>query len=240
MASPTKKSARRSPQTRKIIPNRVFLAIPWRNIRPKYERWVEKTRPKIALSFIIVGGEDTQDAEDLLEVIKDRLSRSSYAIFDATGGNANVSLEYGYAEAQKIPRALYLSTHATARKTKDTPIIADLAGRRTNKYTRERSLHHLLTEFTKKHSYTQRFDQFLRKAFPKARAGQRARLRTLAIKVVRCLDHSPETSCVDVVNRLLNDDAKYQSGEIDLILRKGNQYRVWFAPKGRHSKIRLL
>jgi hypothetical protein len=46
----------------------------------------------------------------LLEVIKERRESSSFAVFDASGGNANVSLEYGYAEAFDIPRALYLST----------------------------------------------------------------------------------------------------------------------------------
>jgi len=52
-----------------------------------------------------VGRGDSQEAQDLLDVIKERLFPSSLAVFDATGGNANVSLEFGLAEANEIPCA---------------------------------------------------------------------------------------------------------------------------------------
>ena len=116
------------------IPNQVFLGAPWKNVRPKYEAIVNSFRKRYPLAFVIVGREGNQDAEDLFEVIKKRILASSYAIFDATGGNANVSLEYGFAEANDVPRALYLSTHKAAKRaSKDSPIIADLAGKRQNR-----------------------------------------------------------------------------------------------------------
>jgi hypothetical protein len=86
-----------------VIANQVFLAIPWKGVRPRYERCVDHLGSRSPLSFIIVGRADSQNADDLLEVIKERLESSSFAVFDASGGNANVSLEYGYAEALDIP-----------------------------------------------------------------------------------------------------------------------------------------
>ena len=86
------------------LPNQVFLGVPWKNVRAKYETIVEDCRKRYPLSFVIVGREGNQDAEDLFEVIKKRILSSSYAIFDATGGNANVSLEYGFAEANDVQR----------------------------------------------------------------------------------------------------------------------------------------
>ena len=121
------------------VPNQVFLGIPWKTIRPKYDGIVEKLKKTFPISFVIVGRDQNQDAEDLLEVIKKRLQTSSYAIFDGTGGNANVSLEFGFAEANDIPRALYLSVHGAAKKaTKESPIIADLAGKNTESLYKRR------------------------------------------------------------------------------------------------------
>ncbi len=145
-----------------IIPNQVFLAIPWKTVRPKYEAIRNRFRKSFPLSFVIVGREEEQSAVDLLETIKGRVIESSFAIFDATGGNANVSLEYGYAEAHDVPRAIYLCEHRASRaQAKDSPIIADLAGKRQNRYTVEASLSRLLGSFAKQHSYTKRFEQFL-------------------------------------------------------------------------------
>ena len=137
--------ARSRPGVPDVIANQVFLAVPWKAVRSKYERCLDHFRSRSPLSFIIVGRSDAQDAKDMLEVIKDRLQSSSYAIFDASGGNANVSLEYGYAEAVDIPRVLYVSTHGRSRKTSaDPPIIADLAGKVRNHYKQEAALKRLL------------------------------------------------------------------------------------------------
>jgi hypothetical protein len=92
---------------RKFIPNQVFVGLPWRIVRPKYERIISALEKKYPLHFTIVGRDDNQDAEALFEVIKGRIMSSSYALFDATGGNANVSLEYGYAEGIEVPRAIF-------------------------------------------------------------------------------------------------------------------------------------
>jgi len=92
---------------REFTPNQVFVGLPWKNVRPKYDKIIATLEKKFPLYFTIVGRNDAQLAEDLFEIIKQRIATSSYAVFDATGGNANVSLEYGYAEGIEVPRAIF-------------------------------------------------------------------------------------------------------------------------------------
>src|SRR6266436_1543695 len=147
---------------RRIIPNRVFLGVPWKNERPKYERIISKLRNKFPLHFAIVGRDDPQDATALFEVIKERISTSSHAIFDATRGNPNVSLEYGYAEGIRASRSIYLSGHKAARRTAASgPIISDLSGMRRVQYNTVKMLSIELHRFCKGHEYTQRFESAL-------------------------------------------------------------------------------
>ena len=115
---------------REFIPNQVFIGLPWKNVRPKYDHIIPMLEKKYPLHFTIVGRNDGQDARDLFEIIKQRITSSSYAVFDATSGNANVSLEYGFAEGIEVPRAIFVSAHKAAQKqTPGSPIISDLERR---------------------------------------------------------------------------------------------------------------
>jgi hypothetical protein len=159
---------------RTIIPNQVFIGLPWQNVRRRFEHVIDRLQIRSPLSYVIVGRGDNQDAEDLLEVIKGKLENSSYAIFDATTGNANVSLEYGYAEAKNIPRVLYMSSHKAAHKSKDPSIISDLAGKRRNQYSNEGRLFSLMLDFSARHSYTLRFEKVLTGEFRHQKKGLRS------------------------------------------------------------------
>jgi hypothetical protein len=115
---------------REFVPNQVFVGLPWKNVRPRYDKIIARLEKKFPLYFTIVGRDDGQGADDLFELIKSRIASSSWAIFDATGGNANVSLEYGYAEGIDVKRSIFLSTHKAAQIPAGDPIIADLGGKR--------------------------------------------------------------------------------------------------------------
>ena len=227
-------------QTPDTIPNQVFLALPWKAVRPRYESIVERLRTKSPLSFVIVGRNDKQDAEDLLEVIKNRVAASSYAIFDATGGNANVSLEYGYAEALDIPRILYLSTHGAARRTSaDAPIIADLAGKRRNQYKQENALSRLLHEFSREHAYTVRFERFLQDSFKSRQPGQKKRLRALALKVIHSLDGARQVRRADIVQQLQADVSRYTPDEIDDMIKRLHKSKLVRSQQGPHARVHV-
>jgi hypothetical protein len=219
-----KKAKAVKPPQYAAIPNQVFLGVPWKTIRRKYEGVVEGLRKKYPLSFVIVGRDTNQDAEDLLDVIKRRILTSSYAIFDATGGNANVSLEFGFAEANDVPRALYLSTHKAAKATsKEAPIIADLAGKKQNRYAQVAALEKLLRQFSQGHAYTKRFEQFLGGTFRRRSKGEKKRIRSLCLKIVHQLVTDGKARRSDVVQNLQADAAKYDRDEVDnMILRMHN------------------
>ena len=223
-----------------VIANQVFLAVPWRHARARYERAVRRLRTKSPLSFVIVGRKDRQDAEDLLQVIKERLSSSSYGIFDATGGNPNVSLEYGYAEALDLPRVLYVSTHGrAARASQDAPIIADLAGKRRSQYKQEQALFGLLSEFSRTHAYTVRFERLLTQRFRRRSRGERKRLRALALKVVHALDGVRQVRRVDIVHGLQGDPSGYSAAEADDMIKRLHAGGLIRSQQGPHAKVQI-
>lgn len=220
------------------VPNQVFLGVPWKTVRPKYESLVDSFRKSYPLSFIIVGRGGNQDAKDLFEVIKSRILSSSYAIFDATGGNANVSLEYGFADANDVPRALYLSTHKAARRaSKDSPIIADLAGMTQNRYAQEGRLEELLAQFAESHPYTRRFEKFLASSFKHRSKGQKKRLRSLCLKIVHALGGDGKSRRTDIVQNLLADVVRYRRGEIDEMIRRMHNAGLVSSVQGPYSTV---
>lgn len=169
---------------REFIPNQVFVGLPWKNVRPKYERIIQKLEAKYPLHFSIVGRDDGQDARALFEIIKERIASSSYAVFDATGGNANVSLEYGYAEGIEVPRAIFLSAHkANQRHSAGSPIISDLSGMRRVQYKTEATLNIELQKLSRDHDYTRRFEKALLRILKGRSKGGKKSGRALALKL---------------------------------------------------------
>uniref|UniRef100_A0A832I860 Uncharacterized protein n=1 Tax=Eiseniibacteriota bacterium TaxID=2212470 RepID=A0A832I860_UNCEI len=237
-----RKHTRRAATTQyAAIPNQVFLGVPWKTVRPKYERIIDKLKKSYPIAFVIVGRDQNQDAEDLLEVIKKRLLTSSYAIFDATGGNANVSLEFGFADANDIPRALYLSIHrASKRASKESPIIADLAGKKQNRYAQEEALERLLRQFCQNHAYTRRFEQFLTTSFRHKSKGNKRRLRSLALKIVHQLAGDGRARRADVVQNLQADPSRYTRTEIDDMILRMHRNGLVESVQGPYSTVTVV
>jgi hypothetical protein len=223
--------------SRQFVPNQVFLGLPWKNVRPRYERVIAKLEKKFPIYLTIVGRNDAQHAEDLFEIIKNRIASSSHAIFDATGGNANVSLEYGYAEGVGVPRVLFLSTHGAAQRTAGSPIISDLGGQRRIQYKTEKSLSNELHKFCREHAYTIRFEKALTSALKGLSKGAKKSGRALALKLVRVLDGEVEIRRADLVQRLQAQG--YAGSEIEALLKKLHAARVINCSVGRESKVRI-
>lgn len=220
---------------REFTPNQVFVGLPWKQVRPKYEKVIRELGKKYPLYFTIVGRDDGQDAKALYDVIKERIESSSYAIFDATGGNANVSLEYGYAEGIGVPRAIFLS----ARKNKNkplaaSPIISDLTGMRRVQYKTEATLSKELHKLCREHDYTKRFERALRAALKSKSKGQKKRGRALALKLIKALDGKPRIRRAELVQHL--QAKNYSDGEIDAMLKKLHARGILRCTAGRHSE----
>lgn len=224
-----------------VIPNQIFIGCPWRTVRPKYVQEIEKLKKKYPISFIIIGRETSQDAKDLLIVIKNKLESSIYAIFDCTSGNANVSLEFGIAEAKDLPRAIYLCTHGAGQKTvrKDTPIIADLTGKIRNDYKTQSQLGNLLQLRCKQQPYTIRFEKFLSKSFKSKKKGAKKRPRALALKLIHSLDDCDSKRREDVVRNLLAGAGGYSGQEINDMIIKLSKSGLIACSAGRYSVITI-
>jgi hypothetical protein len=161
-------------------------------------------------------------------------------IFDASGGNANVSLEYGYAEALDIPRVLYLSTRGRRTTTAaDPPIIADLAGKRRNQCKQEAGLKRLLDDFSKQHSYTIRFERFLADTGKRRSKGAKERNRALALKIIHALDGQSDTRRADIVQQLLADPSRYSEEEINGMIWRLHTAGLIRSQQGPHSRLQI-
>jgi hypothetical protein len=143
-----------------IRPQVVFVGCPWRTIRPKFERVFNKKtfKRRFPLAFTIVGRDGNQRAEDLFAEIKRQIDTCSVAIFDVSGGNANVALEFGYAQGLEVQCYVFVNEHRQfARDLKPSQaIISDLGGVRRNPYKNEEALERLLRQFAEQHDYTKR------------------------------------------------------------------------------------
>jgi hypothetical protein len=223
---------------RPFVPNQIFVGLPWK-LGKKYEGIITKLHIKYPLYFTIVGRHDAQDAVDLFEVIKQRIGTSSYAIFDATGGNANVSLEYGYAEGVEVPRIILLSSHkASHRHTAASPIVSDLTGKRRVQYTNENALQAELEKFSKNHDHTKKFEKALSKMMKGLSRGAKKRLRSLALKVVRALDGKTKIRRAELVQYL--EARSYGETEIETALKKMHSARIISCSVGKYSEVTLV
>jgi hypothetical protein len=222
------------------IPNQIFIGCPWRGILPKYEAVLPDLRKKYPISFVIVGRRGGQDAKDLFDVIKQNILASSFAVFDGTGGNANVSLEYGFAEAHGHPRALYSCTHKATKAAakQETAIISDLAGKTRNHYSQNSRLKSLLSGLCKDHDYTKRFEKFLVTKFKKKTKGQKKRARALALKIIHQMDGHPSLSRGDAVYAMTL--LKYKAGEINEMLTRLHNAKLINCSVGNASQITIV
>jgi hypothetical protein len=223
---------------REFIPNQVFVGLPWKTVRPKYDRIIPTLEKKYPLHFTIVGRDDGQDAKALFEVIKARIESSSYALFDATGGNANVSLEYGYAEGIDVPRAIFLSAHKAAQKiTAADPIISDLTGMRRVQYKNQAKLEAELRKLCREHLYTKRFEKALGKILKNKSKGPKKRGRALALKLVKALGGKVQMRRADLVQHLQAQD--YSEHEIDAMLKGLHSTGLLKCDPGRYSDAHI-
>lgn len=144
----------------RVKPQVVFVGCPWHTIRPKYERIFNKKtfKRRFPLAFVIVGRDGNQRAEDLFAEIKRQIDSCSVAIFDVSGGNANVALEFGYAQGLEVPSYVFANVHGQFAREREpgAALISDLSGVRRNPYKSERTLERFLRQFADQHDYTQR------------------------------------------------------------------------------------
>ena len=155
-------------------------------------------------------------------------------MFDATGGNANVSLEYGYAEGLEVPRAIFLSAHKAAQRAGGgKPIISDLTGMRRVQYKTETTLSTELGKLSRDHDYTRRFEKALRSFLGKKSKGAKKSGRTLALKLVRALNGKARMRRAELVQHV--QALGYTEREIEDVLKGLHNAGVLKCTVGRYA-----
>jgi hypothetical protein len=222
---------------RDFIANQIFVGLPWKTVRPRYEKIIHKLEIRYPIHLTIVGRNDGQSAENLLEIIKERIQSSSYAVFDATGGNANVSLEYGYAEGLEVPRAIFLSDRKVTHTSSSSPIISDLHGQRRVSYKTEKKLQIELEKLCREHNFTKRFEKALASATKGLSKGDKKSSRALAIKIFRALDGKTTIRRAELIQNL--QAQAYKKTHINLILKKFHALDLLNCTVGKYSEVRI-
>lgn len=131
-------------------PEQVFIGCPFRSpVRRMYDRLKSDLEARSPLHIVLADTTTISSTDYLLEHITRLIRDSAACLFDATGGNPNVSLEVGIAHALPVDFLLCLSTRKPpASRAKPLrgaadggrPIIADLQGRNRIEYKTYASL----------------------------------------------------------------------------------------------------
>ena len=185
--------------------NQIFLGYPWKTYRAHWEAIITELHKWSPLHFVAVGRRAGQPAAQLLTTILQTIDRSSAAFFDASAGNPNVALEYGYARATLDESLIYLfrDENAAASSGPGSPIISDLAGAIATQYALNDSrLKGAIEEVAKTHPYVKRFERFCRQR--KYKGGT----RRLLVRIIRQLDGKASMLRRELLDNLMHEAKK--------------------------------
>ena len=154
----------------------IFLGCPYRPaFRRTYQRLKRELEAESPLQLVLADTAAISSRDTLLGHITDLIRESGGCIFDATGGNPNVSLEVGVAHALGADFMLTLNTRmnpgsarggraAGSRKPgadHAKPIIADLQGRNRIEYRSYAAMKkQLVDRFLRRLPYWKRWEDF--------------------------------------------------------------------------------
>jgi hypothetical protein len=123
----------------------VFVGCPFLSaIRRNYDKLKVELEKETPLHVVLADTTSISSTDYLLEHITNLIGDSAGCVFDATGGNPNVSLEVGIAHAMpadfiltmytRKPRSQKQAEKALAQEGETKPIISDLQGRNRIEY----------------------------------------------------------------------------------------------------------
>lgn len=157
-----------------LRPEQVFIGCPYRpTFRRTYQRLKRELEADSPLQFVLADTAAITSRDTLLDHITLLIRQSSGCVFDASGGNPNVSLEVGIAHALGIDFLLTLSTRSASRprpkraagsgKQGAGAIIADLQGRNRIEYRSYAGLKkQLVDRYLRRLPYWKRWEEFRR------------------------------------------------------------------------------
>ena len=219
------------PPTRNVVPNRFFIACPWKSIRPKYEQVVNELREEFPVDCVIVGRTTGQDAQELWTLIKKQIEESVTCIFDATGSNANIALEFGYAEALGKRCVLAICEHCKTTVNRDPTIISDLAGKVRTQWKTVTSLKEMLRREFEENSFIARFQDFV----GSAKYGKKK--SRVAVSAIRELSGRQRMMKPDLIVAVQRTFATYNSIDVRGVIDELGESGILAIKRGRHGGV---
>jgi len=152
--------------------HQVFIGCPFsRAIRKNYDALKKELEDETPLHLILADTVALTSTDYLLEHITTLIRESAACLFDASGGNPNVSLEVGIAHAlpaeflitlyTRKPRQQKIAEEALAKEGEVKPIISDLQGRNRVEYKTYSSLKdQIVKRYLNKLPYVKRWTDF--------------------------------------------------------------------------------
>jgi hypothetical protein len=150
----------------------IFVGCPFlRAIRKNYDKLKSDLEKETPFHIVLADTTAIRSTDYLLEHITGLIRDSAACIFDATGGNPNVSLEVGIAHAMpanfllalytRKPRTQRDAQHALEEAGEVKPIISDLQGRNRIEYKTYKSLKDgVLSRYLEPLPYMRRWNEF--------------------------------------------------------------------------------
>ena len=150
---------------RNVIKNKIFIGVPWARIRPKYEEAVKALCDEYPADCVIMGRNTEQEAKELWDLICRHIEESASAIFDATGSNPNVALEFGYAKGvgKRCVLARNERKPREGGRTNAWSIMSDLAGTVRAPWKTVKGLRKILADEFRQNPYVRDFLIFVRR-----------------------------------------------------------------------------
>lgn len=228
------------PNSATVIENQIFIGVPWKTIRPKFETVLSDLKDEYPVHWVIFGRTTTHDAQDLWDSIKTEIDRSAGTIFDLTGSNANVALEFGYAEALGKRRVLTkheASTRNSKKKAtkKSVPdsIMSDLAGKIRAPYKSTVALKKTLKQEFDRNPYVVRFKQVAKTK----KWGLRK--KRVAIAITQHLSGGKKLSRPNLTLAIEAEFSTYKAFDFKALLDEMNEGKLIVIKRGMHGGVTM-
>lgn len=228
------------------VTNKIFIGCPSEGIKATYEKITEDLKTEFPLYFFLMDQPLHRVRSELYPQIKQNIENSSWAIFDATSNNANVSLEFGYADGAGIEQTLFYNDSEWTKKKSEKKgavgsIMADLAGSTRNHYKNSTVLKKKLIQFCNTHPFTERFTKAIneigRKKKKKLDGRNIRRFKGLGLKIIHFLSGKDIVRREALKSKMLAET--YSLDEFETVMRALKTNNVIFSEQGPHSRVSI-
>jgi hypothetical protein len=224
-----------------VVENQIFIGVPWKDVRKKFETAIGELQEQYPVQCVIFGRNTGQDADDLWQSIQKEIRASAATIFDVTGSNPNVALEFGYAEALGKRRVLTRYDRKPPKSQPGTPvqrpepssIMSDLAGKIRVPYKNVTSLKKALQKEFERNPFVVRFENLAKSE----QWGKRD--RKVAVGIIHKLGGGKQMKKPDLILAVQTDFPAMTSVDVPGLVTELRGAKLLATKRGPKGGVRL-